>query len=501
MREKKTLADIFADDPFNLLDVKKINPQAITADERLLESFNEINVFYGQNHREPQSGKGIQEHRLAARLKNLREDPEKASSLAGADEYRLLEVKTKKVESITDIFSDDGFGLLDNDADDIFNLKHVTTPEERAKADLVAHRKKCLNFQDYEALFKNCHQELKDKKRKIIPFVEKSLDKGVFFVLSGIIGYVESILETYKDEFGKIDGRTRIIFENGTESNMLFRSLIKRLYEDGKLITEHQDNYLNPLHSITDEDQESGFIYILKSKSDRQEITSISHLYKIGYSKGAVEERVKNAAQDPTYLMAPVAIVTAFKCYNMNPQKLEQLLHNFFGSSCLNVDVIDERGKRSVPREWFIAPLNVIEEAIEMIVSGEIVHYRYDSNKQEIRARESFDKTRRALSIRQPYAEQIMRGFKKEEYRGIPTNIRGRVYIYASNTLADIDASLRLGIKNEDLPRGVLIGSVEIVGCEGNKRLGYAWILANPERLPELIKPVKKPQPVWFYPF
>lgn len=501
MRKKKSLTDIFADDPFNLLDVKKINAQAITTDERLLASFNEIVEFYGQNQREPLSGKGIQEHRLAARLKSIRQDSEKAESLAGADQFHLLKVKEKKIESIADIFSDDGLGLLNNDADDIFNLKHISAPEEREKADLIAHRKKCENFQDYEELFKRCHLELKDKKRKIVPFVEKSLNEGVFFVLSGIIGYVESILETYKDEFGKIDGRTRIIFENGTESNMLFRSLIKRLYEDGKLVTEHQDNYLNPLRSITDEDKESGFIYVLKSKSGREEITSIPHLYKIGYSKGAVEERVKNAAQDPTYLMASVNIVTAFKCYNMNPQKLEQLLHNFFGSSCLNVDVIDEMGKRSVPREWFIAPLNVIEEAIEMIVSGEIVHYRYDANKQEIRARESFDKTRRALSIRQPHAEQIMRGFKKEEYRSIPTSIRGRIYIYASNTLADIDSSLRLGIKNEDLPRGVLIGSVEIVGCEGNKRLGYAWILANPERLPELIKPVKKPQPVWFYPF
>src|SRR5690606_23739743 len=97
-----------------------------------------------------------------------------------------------------------------------------------------------------------------------------------------------------------------------------------------------------------------------------------------------IESRVKNAEKEPTYLMAQVQIITAFQCYNMNTQKLEQLLHNFFGNSCLNIDVFDNKGMRHTPREWFIAPLAIIEQAIHMIVSGEIVQYKYDSDNERI---------------------------------------------------------------------------------------------------------------------
>ncbi|MGB6129474.1 MAG: GIY-YIG nuclease family protein, partial [Psychrilyobacter sp.] len=120
--------------------------------------------------------------------------------------------------------------------------------------------------------------------------------------------------------------------------------------------------------------------YVLTSKSTDERIASIDNLFKIGYSKNEVENRIKNAENEPTYLMAPVSIVTSWKCYNMNPQKLEQLLHVFFGTTCLNIDVIDNTGKRCTPREWFIVPLKVIEQAIELIISGEIIKYRYDKD-------------------------------------------------------------------------------------------------------------------------
>lgn len=126
------------------------------------------------------------------------------------------------------------------------------------------------------------------------------------------------------------------------------------------------------------------FIYILKSKSDKPEIKEIENLYKIGFSKIAVEDRIKNASQEPTYLMSDVRIITAYKCYNMNPHKLEQLLHVFFGSSCLNIDVFDNQGQRHTPREWFIAPLDVIEQTIKLIINGDIIKYRYDNKIENI---------------------------------------------------------------------------------------------------------------------
>ena len=113
-------------------------------------------------------------------------------------------------------------------------------------------------------------------------------------------------------------------------------------------------------------------------------INSIQNLYKIGYSTTIVEDRIKNAEKEPTYLMAAVKIESVYKTYNMNTQKFEQLLHNFFGASCLNIDIYDEKLRRKMPQEWFVAPLQIIENAIELIISGDIVKYRFDVAKNEI---------------------------------------------------------------------------------------------------------------------
>ena len=95
--------------------------------------------------------------------------------------------------------------------------------------------------------------------------------------------------------------------------------------------------------------------------------------------------RIKNAEKEPTYLMAPVKIVSEYETYNMNTQKLEQLLHNFFGSACLNVDVYDSKGKRHIPQEWFIAPIHIIDRVVDLILQGEIVNYIYHLQSETIR--------------------------------------------------------------------------------------------------------------------
>jgi hypothetical protein len=105
-----------------------------------------------------------------------------------------------------------------------------------------------------------------------------------------------------------------------------------------------------------------------------------------------------------------------------------------------------------------------------------------------------------ALSLQQPNAEQVMRGKKKIEYRSRPTSKRERVYIYASNTPAEQDAWDEIRLEPGDLPTGVIVGTVEVVGCR-TVRGEYEWDLAKPVRLKRPIKPKSHPQPVWFYPF
>ncbi len=381
MDKERVLSEIFDNDPFGLLEIK-VKPIARTSDDRLVNSFEEINEFIDKHHHEPKRSLiDIQEGQLHSRLKGIREDTQKIEILKTYDRHNLLAIEEEKeINSFDDIFGDDSLGLL-ADEEDIFTLKHV--PKEREKTDFVAKRQVCKNFDEYEPLFKKTQTELKKGKRKLAKFVEHRLKTGTFFILNGLMGYLVK-KRVKKGKFSKVDGRIYCVFENGTESNMLFRSLGKGLHKDGYLVSEHEEKVLDGLSQITKEDKESGYIYILKSKSKDKKIKSIPNLYKIGFSKGDVKERIKNAQNEPTYLMAPVSIVSLFQTYNLNAQKLEQLLHRFFGSSCLNIDIFDKEGERHMPREWFVAPLEVIEDVVELIINGKIIDYQYDKDLEMI---------------------------------------------------------------------------------------------------------------------
>lgn len=383
MDKDQVLNDIFNSDPLGLLIVKPKVSNFKSSETRLAASFLEINDFYEKHKREPQPNiSNISEYQLYSRLKNLREDLEKSMVCESSDKYGLLKLEKKEINTIDDIFGDDNFDILGDDSEGLFNFKHI--PKETTMPEYVASRKKCTEFNKYEQLFTDCQKDLRNRKRKLYPFKnEQQIAEGYFFVLKGILLYVAKVGKK-SNEKGKMNARLRCIFENGTESDMLLRSLAAELYKHGRRITEHDDKLLDGLKGISEEDQESGHIYILKSQSKEPRIREIKNLFKIGYSSTPIEDRIKNATEEPTYLMAPVAPVSSFRCFNMNPQKLEQLVHNFFGKSCLNIDVFDKQGNRHTPREWFIVPLEIIEQAVEFIISGEIVHFKYDAEREII---------------------------------------------------------------------------------------------------------------------
>jgi hypothetical protein len=384
----KSLDDIFANDPFDILDVKPKVSTARNADERLVNTFHEINDFFKKNDKEPQPNpSNISEFQLYSRLKGIRENPEKSMSLENEDIHGLLKFEKKEINSIDDIINDDLFNLLEDDTD-LFDFKHTPKTDERMATDFVAKRKALKDFDRYEPLFKEIQSDLARGKRKLVDFKMDNLRIGSYYVHNGVLFLLEDIDITKKEHYRKDgtrvreDGRTRCIFENGTVSNMLKRSVEKILYANGKVVTQNIDDisnhFIEKFSNINEEDEAAGYIYVLRSKSTDDRILAIDNLYKIGYSNFEVEERIKNAEKDPTYLMAPVKIVTSWKCYNMNTQKLEQLLHNFFGNACLNIDIYDENKQRHAPREWFVAPLGIIEQAIELIISGDVIKYKYD---------------------------------------------------------------------------------------------------------------------------
>lgn len=92
----------------------------------------------------------------------------------------------------------------------------------------------------------------------------------------------------------------------------------------------------------------------------------------------------KIAEQETTYLMAPVKIVAEYKTFNMNTQKFELLLHNYLVHCCVSIDITDKNGVRRTPREWFPVPYEVVNQAIQLIISGEVVNYRYNRDKKQI---------------------------------------------------------------------------------------------------------------------
>jgi len=402
-KKKLTLDDIFNDDDFGLLDSKAKTSTIKTDEDRLIDSFEEINVFFDKNNREPNSS-SMSEYGLLAKLKNFRQNEKQKKTLKPFDRHNLLGFVEMEKQTIDDILNeDDDFGLLDSDKDlDIFRFKHTPKPKDRAESDFVARRKamKEKDFEKYETMFQKVHKEIKEGKRKIKPFknIEKNLHVGDYYLMDGILLYLESANlkqeETELDSGNRvrIEGRTRTVFENGTFSNMLFRSLGKQIQKNGKLITNTNEKLEQELFVNTglvkEEDLQTGWIYVLKSKSTNAELSSIQNLYKIGFASNSVDDRIKNAKNEATYLFADVKKIATYKVYNRNADKLENLLHRFFASACLDIDLFNEKGQRLNPREWFVVPFDVIEESIQLILNENIVNYEYDTELKRIKLKE-----------------------------------------------------------------------------------------------------------------
>ncbi len=276
---------------------------------------------------------------------------------------------------------------MDAGENDITKLTHVKTRAEVRAAEEIASRTPCPNFDDFKHLFLKVQDELRDSIRQSRRFKEDaSIEKGEFFILGGQIVYVAEVGEEIKAPNGATDARLRVIYDNGTESDLLMRSLQRALYKDeaGRRIT---DPSAGPLFSDTHEegDIESGTIYVLRSKSDHPLIKeSRNVIHKIGVTGGKVDKRFANAKLDPTFLMADVEVVATYELSNINRVKLENLIHKFFEPAKLNIEIKDRFGNPIVPREWFLVPRFVIDEAVEKIRAGSIVDYSYCSDQMHI---------------------------------------------------------------------------------------------------------------------
>ena len=364
---------------------KKV-PRHTAREERIIVGFKEIQRFVDLHGRAPdgREGRNVFERLHAVRLDRILRDEECRKVLAPLDRQGLLSGRAG-VANPPDTLDDEALLAelgAQAAAPGITELRHVRSSVEKRAAEEIASRTTCEDFERFRPLFEQVQREIDAGIRDTRLFERKAqIEPGRFFVVGGQKAYVAEMGKIFTQEYGDKDARLRVIFDNGTESNLLRRSLQRALHKDqaGRRITEAT---AGPLFAddAADGDEASGTVYVLRSKSDLPFISEHRELiHKIGVTRGNVQERIAGARQQSTFLMEDVEIVATYQLYNIDPGKLEKLIHRVFGSARLEIEIKDRFGNPVVPREWFLVPLHVIDQAVEKIRDGTITRYVYDA--------------------------------------------------------------------------------------------------------------------------
>tara|TARA_B100000965_G_scaffold399038_1_gene418202 strand:+ start:485 stop:1672 length:1188 start_codon:yes stop_codon:yes gene_type:complete len=388
------MADMNDDDLLDALGVEVPTLKAATRtprEERIIAGFEDIQRFYQTHGRAPLHGedRDIFERLYAVRLDQLRKLPEAQTLLSDRDSHGLLSGATAVAVDVDELDEDAllaelGIGSEPVDDDDITVLRHVRSSAAIKAAEELATRNPCKDFERFKPLFDEVEEGLRQKSWITKPFGKNaSIEVGDFFILSGLIAYVAEVGDTYKTPNAETNGRLRVIYSNETESDLLLRSLQRALYKDGEGRTGSRLIKVDagPLFSdqAEPEDMDTGTIYVLRSQSRHPFVAEHRELiHKIGVTGGKVEARIAGARRDATYLLADVEVVATYKLHNLNRTRLERIFHRLFGAAQLDLTIEDRFGHPVKPREWFLVPLNVIDEAVERIRDGSITDVAYD---------------------------------------------------------------------------------------------------------------------------
>lgn len=354
--------------------------------ERIIAGFEDIQRFMEEHGHAPRHGDGhdIFERLYAVRLDRIALLPECRDLVGALDHQGLLNGLADAPKDDLDDLDDDALLAelgVDSELSEITELRHVRSNAEKRAAEEIANRERCEDFSTFKPLFEQVQRDLDQGIRTARKFERKSeIEPSRFFILGGQKAYVAEKGKVEINASGNSDARLRVIFDNGTESNLLMRSLQKALTSDdaGRRI---DDPIAGPLFAdqLQDGDEASGTIYVLRSMSDHPMVAAHRELvHKIGVTSNGVKQRIAGARMQPTFLFADVEVVATYELFNINRSKLENLIHRIFGSARFDVEILDRFGRAVVPREWFMVPLFVIDEAVERIRDRTIIDYRYD---------------------------------------------------------------------------------------------------------------------------
>lgn len=383
---RKSDLDELADELAEFAPVEKAAGRPAN-EERVIAGFEEIQRFFEKHGRQPQHGedRDIFERLYAVRLDRLRALPDCRALLESIDHQRLLSGAAVVAEPAAAYNVDQLAAELTAapEAEDITVLRHVRTSAEKRAAEEIADRKPCADFEAFQPLFELVSNEIKIGLRQSQPITagNRSVAVGDFFVLDGVTVYVAEVGEPLKTTAGEVDRRLRLVFANGTESNLLLRSLQRAFYDDpaARRLVSPETGQLSFGGELEADDVESGTIYVLRSDSDHPYVREHRELvHKIGVTGGKVQARIANAEIDSTYLLAKVEVVATYKLAGINRSRMESLFHKLFAPARLSITIPDRFGRPVQPEEWFLVPLFVIDEAVARIRDGSITNYVYD---------------------------------------------------------------------------------------------------------------------------
>lgn len=388
----KELENIFDDPLFADITAPR---KRTTSSDRLVAGFQEIMAFYEANGRLPEDvpSEATIYHKWIGLLKSEKKiercRPFDDLGILPQSNPRHSEPQSEYCNELTEkeqldtIFNDPLLADIEDDASlGLFDIPEYMRERlnARKEAEYIGSRRPCDDFERFADGFKQIHQGLKYGKYKLIKFSIQNLKVGTYFVEDGTIGYLAAFDDEGINKHGDRDGRTRVIYENGSEADIKYKTIAKNLSVTGYSIqdcSEMTTEELKQHFTLSEKDVESGTIYVLRSKSVRPEIASLKNLYKIGFTVTSVESRIANAKNEPTYLCDDVEIVATWKVYNVKSSTFEALIHKLFASVQLQVTVDGHQ-----PKEWFVVPFKIIEEAVKAVILNKPI--KYDARIQKI---------------------------------------------------------------------------------------------------------------------
>lgn len=429
-REYKSLSDIFNNDDLGIFDNVKPLTNNKANNSVLEQQFSSINSFIDNHGRLPaKDADTLSEKVLSRQLNSIRADSSVFKQLEHLDKHGLLaDEETKSVapieairaakqhettnstaqhvesqeaaptgqtttyNSLQDIFNNDDLGIFDNVQTDI--LVSDSHYKERAKQDQyddedIASRFECKDFYRFEPIFTRIYKAIESGDFTKTNFSStKNITVGSVFVLNGFVCYVADIYKAEARKNTRSQERLRLIFANGTESNMLTYSLAtaQYKYENSYQLQITDPEWINDdlAKNFGDDRQPTGVIYIAQLIETPDNLGHYKNLYKVGFSKLTGDVRTKHSIKDTAFLQQPVNIIAEWQIYDADPRKVESVLHAFFYEQRVKMSSKGSDDKFYKATEWFDVPLSEIEKAINIVISGDTERYRMDASTSMI---------------------------------------------------------------------------------------------------------------------